>query len=190
MITPPTGELTVATTILWAILFCLILAAGWVMTVLGMPGNWLIVAAAAGYAWLVPADGRLSLGWQTVVALAILAVLGELAELLAASRGVRQAGGSRWSAVLALLGSIAGATVGIFVGVPIPVIGSLVAAILFAGVGAALGAMAGERMLGRTMTESHEVGWAAFRGRLWGTLAKILVGSMMVAVALCALVFA
>jgi hypothetical protein len=187
---PSREQLAVATTILWAILFCLILAIGWVMTVLALPGNWLIVAAAAAYAWLAPADGRLALAWPTVVALAVLAVIGELAELLAASRGVRQAGGSRWSAVLALLGSIAGATVGIFVGVPIPVVGPLVGAILFAGLGAALGAMAGERMLGRTMTESHEVGWAAFRGRLWGTLAKILVGSVMVAVALCALVFA
>ncbi|HEY1785037.1 MAG TPA: DUF456 domain-containing protein [Pirellulales bacterium] len=180
-----------ATTIVWAILFCLLLAVGWVMTVLALPGNWLIVAAAALYAWLVPPiGGRLNLGWQTVAALAVLAVIGELVELLAASRGVRQAGGSRGSAVLALLGSIAGATVGIFVGVPIPVVGSLVAAVLFAGIGAALGAMAGESLLGRSLTESHEVGWAAFRGRLLGTLAKILVGSVMVAVALCALVFA
>jgi len=171
-------------------LFGLLLAIGWVMTVLALPGNWLIVAAAAGYAWLVPADVRHGLGWQTVIALAVLAVVGELAELLAASRGVRQAGGSRASAVLALLGSIVGATVGIFAGVPIPVVGSLVGAILFAGIGAALGAMAGERLLGRTMTESRDVGWAAFRGRLLGTLAKILVGSVMVAVALCGLVFA
>jgi hypothetical protein len=177
-------------TILWAILFCLLLAIGWVMTLLTLPGNWLIVAAAAGYAWLVPADGRMGLGWPTVAALAVLAVIGELVELLAASRGVRQAGGSRWSAVLALLGSIAGATAGVFVGVPIPVVGSLMGAIVFAGLGAALGAMAGEKMLGRTMAESHEVGWAAFRGRLWGTLAKVLVGSIMVAVALCGLVFA
>lgn len=166
------------------------LAVGWIMTLLALPGNWLIVAAAAVYAWLVSDDGRLGLGWQTVAALAVLAVIGELAELLAAARGVRQAGGSRSSAVMALLGSIVGAGVGIFVGVPIPVVGSLVAAIIFAGVGAALGAMAGESMKGRTLTESRDVGWAAFRGRLLGTLAKTLVGSVMVAVALCALVIA
>ncbi len=60
---------------------------------------------------------------------------------------------------------------------------------MFAGVGAALGAMAGENMMGRTLSESRDVGWAAFRGRLLGTLAKTIVGSVMVAVALCALVF-
>src|SRR5580693_1281730 len=92
-----------AMTILWAILFCLLLAIGWVMTLLALPGNWLIVGAAALYSWLVPVDDRLGLGWQTVAALAVLAVVGELLELLAASRGVRQAGGSRRSAVMALL---------------------------------------------------------------------------------------
>ena len=180
-----------AMTILWAILFCLILAVGWVMTLLAMPGNWLIVAAAAASmpGWCRSMAGSVWGGkpWRRWPFWPWSA---SWLELLAAARGVRQAGGSRWSAVLALLGSIAGATVGIFVGVPIPVVGSLVAAIVFAGVGAALGAMAGESMLGRAWTESREVGWAAFRGRLLGTLAKMIVGSVMVAVALCALVFA
>ncbi|HEY1785166.1 MAG TPA: DUF456 family protein [Pirellulales bacterium] len=182
--------MAITLTIVWALVFCLVLAVGWVMTVLALPGNWLIVAAAAGYAWLAPADGRLGLGWPTVVALAVLAVVGELLELLAAARGVRQAGGSRWSAALALVGSVIGAGIGVVVGVPIPVIGSLVGAIVFAGMGAAAGAIAGESLVGRTLNESRGVGLAAFRGRLLGTLAKILVGSVMVAVALCALVLA
>ena len=93
------NDMTLATTIFWAILFCCVLAVGWVMTVLALPGNWLIVAAAAVYAGLIPAEeSRLALGWPTVAALAVLAVVGELVELLAAARGVRQAGGSRWSA--------------------------------------------------------------------------------------------
>jgi uncharacterized protein len=179
-----------ATTILWATLFCLVLAAGWVMTVLAMPGNWLIVAAAALYAWLVPVEaGRPALDWSTVAALAVLAIVGELVETLAAARGVRQAGGSRWSAVMALFGSVIGAIVGMFVGVPVPIVGSLVAAIVFAGLGAAGGAVLGESLLGRNWNESRGVGVAAFRGRLLGTLAKMLVASVMVAVAACALIF-
>src|SRR5580704_11214751 len=122
--------MTLAATIFWAILFCCVLAIGWVMTVLALPGNWLIVAAAAVYAGLIPAEeSRLALGWPTVAALAVLAVVGELVELLAAARGVRQAGGSRWSAVMALFGSVVGAVVGMFVGIPIPIVGSLIAAI-------------------------------------------------------------
>jgi uncharacterized protein len=182
--------MSLAVSILWMILFCLVLAAGWVMTVLALPGNWLIVAAAAVYAGLVPVEeSRLGLGWQVVVALAILAVVGELVEMVAAARGVRQAGGSRWSALMALFGSVVGAVVGMIVGVPIPIVGSLVAAIVFAGLGAAVGAVMGESLLGRNWNDSREIGIAAFRGRLLGTLGKMLVGSVMVAVAICALIF-
>jgi uncharacterized protein YqgC (DUF456 family) len=179
-----------ALAILWAILFCGLLVVGWVLTVLAMPGNWLIVGAAAVYAWLVPAEtSRLGLQWQTVAALAVLAVMGELVETVAAARGVRQAGGSRSSALLALVGSIIGAIVGMLVGVPIPIVGSLVAAIVFAGLGAAAGAVMGESLLGRRWNESREVGVAAFRGRLLGTLGKMLVGTVMVGVSVGALLF-
>ena len=41
----------------------------------------------------------------------------------------------------------------------------------------------GESLLGRNWNESREIGLAAFRGRVLGTLAKMLVGSVMVAVA-------
>ena len=175
--------MTLATTILWAILFCCVLAVGWVMTVLALPGNWLIVAAAAVYAGLIPEDeSRLALGWSTVAALAVLAVVGELVELLAAARGVRRpaaAAGARDGAVR--LGR--GAVVGMFVGIPIPIVGSLIAAIVFAGLGAAAGAVLGESLFGTNWNSSREIGLAAFRGRVLGTLAKMLVGSVMVAVA-------
>jgi hypothetical protein len=178
-----------AVTFLLASVYCCLLAVGWLMTLLALPGNWLIVAVAAGYASLIPAEEtRLGVSWQTVIVLAALAVVGELVELSAASRGVRQAGGSRSSAFLALVGSIIGAFVGVFAGIPIPFIGPLVAAVVFGGMGAAAGAMLGERFRGRSFDATSEVGWAAFLGRLKGTLAKTLVGSVMVAVGLAALV--
>ena len=172
-----------------AIVLCLLVAVGWVLTLLGLPGNWLIVAAGAAYARLVPSESSLDIGWQPIVALAVLAVVGELVELLAAACGVSRVGGSRRSAVLALVGSITGGIVGMFVGLPIPIVGSLVAAVLFAGVGALAGAMIGEEWKGRDFEHSWEVGKAAFWGRLAGTLGKTLIASVMVVVAIGALVF-
>ncbi len=67
-------------------------------------------------------------------------------------------------------------------------IGSIVAAVLFAGLGAMVGALIGESWKGRGLGESWQVGKAAFWGRLLGTLAKVVVGSVMVVVAVVALV--
>ena len=173
--------------IIYAILLLLVLAATWLLTVVGMPGNWLMVAAAALYAWLVPDDAAGAIGWGVVLTLAILAVLGELLEALAGVFGAAKAGGSRRGAALALLGSMVGGLVGMVVGLPIPIIGPLVAAVLFASIGALLGAMLGERWKGRELGESWQVGQGAFWGRMLGTLAKVLIGSIMLVVVVVAL---
>ena len=175
--------------ILYAILLLTILLLLWLLTVVGMPGNWLMVAAVALYAWLVPHDAAASFGWGVVLTLAVLAGLGELLEAVAGALGVAKAGGSRRGAVLALLGSLAGGLLGMAVGLPIPLVGSLVAAVLFAGIGALLGAMVGEQWKGRDLDESWAVGKGAFWGRLLGTLGKVLVGSIMIVVVAAALVF-
>ncbi|HEV3136277.1 MAG TPA: DUF456 domain-containing protein [Pirellulales bacterium] len=172
-----------------AALLCVAVVVGWLAQLIGLPGNWLIVACAAVYAGSMPADARVAISWQVVIALACLAALGEIAELAAGALGVAKVGGSRRSAVLALLGSVIGGFVGLVVGLPIPVIGSLAAAVLFAGLGAMAGAILGESSLGRDLDASVEVGKAAFVGRLIGTLAKMLISSTMVAVTLGALAF-
>lgn len=173
---------------LGAALLCLAIAAGWLMTLVGMPGNWLIVAATALYAWLGPVDTRLAIGWPAVGMLVGLALLGEVVELASGAAGVAKAGGSRRSAVLALLGSMVGGVVGLFVGLPVPVVGSLLAAVVFAGAGALLGAALGENWKGRDLDSSLRVGLAAFWGRVLGTLAKTLVASVMAGVVLAALI--
>jgi uncharacterized protein YqgC (DUF456 family) len=174
--------------VLYAILLLVVLLAAWLLTVVGMPGNWLMVAAAALYAWLVPADAGASIGWGVVLAIGILAALGELLEMAAGALGVAKAGGSKRGAVLALLGSMIGGLVGMAVGVPIPLVGPLVGAVLFASLGALLGAVIGECWKGRELAESWQVGRGAFWGRLLGTLAKVLVGSIMLVVVAVALV--
>lgn len=157
------------------------LVVGWCMTMLSMPGNWLMVASVALFAWLAPPES-FDISWTVVGVLIALAVLAELLELAASALGAKRAGGSRRGAVLAIVGSMVGAIIGAFVGVPIPVVGSLVAAILFAGLGALVGAMLGETWKGRTLAESWKVGQSAFWGRLLGALAKTGIATAMVVI--------
>ncbi len=174
--------------IFYAFLLLAVLVAAWLLTVTGMPGNWLMVAATALYAWLVPTDASATIGWGVVLAVAIMAGLGELLEMAAAALGVAKAGGSKRGAVLALLGSMIGGLAGMAVGLPIPLVGPLVGAVLFASFGALLGAMLGECWKGRELGQSWQIGKGAFWGRLLGTLAKVLVGSIMLVVVAVAMV--
>ena len=175
--------------VLWASLLVALLAICWVLTLLGLPGNWLMVAITAAYSYLIPSDQRTAIGWQVIVALLVLAIAGELVELLAGGAAVAKLGGKRRSVVLALIGSLAGGIVGLVLGLPIPLVGSVVASLLFASLGAFIGAVIGEMHSGRDVAGSWQVGQAAFRGRLLGTLAKSLIGLVMILVAVGALVF-
>src|SRR5947209_15568990 len=171
-------------TFLWALLFILAVLVFWSLNLLGLPGNWLIVAATAFYFWLTSGPGSDGMRWTAVAIVTGLAIFGEIVELGASASGVKRVGGSRRGAVLALIGSVVGAMTGVFVGVPIPVIGSVVAALLFAGLGALLGAVLGEVTAGRSLADSWKIGRAAFWGRLFGTLGKTLIGAVMAGVAI------
>ncbi|MBX3414224.1 MAG: DUF456 domain-containing protein [Pirellulales bacterium] len=171
-----------------AILFVVLLLGAWFLTLLNLPGNWVLVGAAAIYVLLVDPTSYVAMGWQTVIALAVLATLGEVAEFAAGAAGATRAGGSKRGAVLAIIGSIIGGMLGLAVGVPIPIVGPLVGAILLAGAGAFVGAILGESWKGRALEESWQIGEAAFWGRLGGSLAKIAIGGLMVVVACAALV--
>ncbi len=168
--------------LLCAVLLVLGAVACWGLNLFAIPAsNWIMIALAALYAWQGPDSGRLELGWVSVLALAVLAALGELVEFLAGAMGVGKVGGSRRSAVLAIIGSIAGGFLGMVIAIPIPVIGPVVGALLLGGAGALGGALLGERWKGRDWKETWQVGKAAFWGRLLGTCGKVVFSSVMVA---------
>jgi uncharacterized protein YqgC (DUF456 family) len=182
-------SMEIAYNVLAIVLLILAVGIGWVLTLLAMPGNWLMVGAAALFAWLGPQTGVLQIHWQTVIALAELAVMGEILEFLAGVVGARRAGGSKRSAIYSLVGSLIGAIGGATAGIPIPVVGSAVGAVVGGAVGAFGGAAYAEYSLGLGTDQSVKVGKAAFWGRLVGTGAKTLVGSIMalvVVIAVCA----
>jgi uncharacterized protein YqgC (DUF456 family) len=163
-------------TYLCAALLVVLNALGLGLVVLGLPGNWLMVLFTLLAAWWrlgtePAAAGRPMFGVPVLVAICVLALVGEAFELLAGMFGSQAAGGSRRGALGALLGAVVGGVLGTFA-IPIPVLGSL----LGTCGGAAIGAWGLEFSGGRSSRASLKAGVGAGVGRLAGTLAKLAVG--------------
>jgi uncharacterized protein YqgC (DUF456 family) len=182
------GTLLTILAILATMLLMVCVVAGWLLTLIGLPGNWFIVLVASLNAWLVPDEWRAHVSWKWIVALLILATIGEVLEFIAGALGTQRVGGSRRAALFAIVGSMFGGFLGMTLGMPIPIVGSLVAALLLGGIGAAAGAVFAEWSQGIDTNQTMRVGWGAFLGRLLGTGAKTLIGSVMVAVIVVALI--
>jgi uncharacterized protein YqgC (DUF456 family) len=165
---------------LWATLLILGSGASWLGTLVTLPGNWGIVLLAALFAWLVPGSAELHLTWTTVGVLVALALIGELAEAFASAAGAARQGASRRSVLLSLVGAVAGSITGVAVGLPVPIVGSAIAAVVGGAAGAFAGAAIGEHWKGRPVGHQVQVGRAALFGRLWGTVAKLVIGIVMV----------
>jgi uncharacterized protein YqgC (DUF456 family) len=176
----PTGTVALA---IGLIVLCL---AAWGTNLIALPGNWIAVALLALYAWLGPSEGRVAIGIVPVLLAFLFALIGEIVEFIASAMGAQKAGASRRSTFFAVVGSMVGAVAGAAIGVPVPVIGSVLAAILFGGLGATAGAMYGEWSDGKSWKESWTIGHAAFWGRTFGTIAKVMAGWVIVAIAMAA----
>jgi uncharacterized protein YqgC (DUF456 family) len=149
---------------------------GWLVTVVfSLPGTWLMVLSTGIAAWIQWQPGRpmndQAIGLWALLALVVLAFIGEVLEFVAGAAGAKKAGGSRRGAVAAIVGGVVGAIVGTFV-IPIPVLGSLIGA----GGGAGLAAWGIELAGGKTMEHSVRIGMGAGVGRLMGTVYKLAVG--------------
>ena len=177
--------------IFWALLLLLAVVICWSVNVVGLPGNWMVCGLVALYAYLIADGTRTDVGWVVVIALLVLALIGELIEFGAGALGATSVGGSKRGAALSLFGSLIGGFVGVPAGalIPIPVLGVVFGILFFASLGALVGAVVGEQWKGRGMEESMRIGNAAFWARLAGTLGKIWIGAIMVGVLAAALVF-
>lgn len=172
-----------------AVFLTLAALVGWVANILGLPGNWLIVALAAGCWGLAAEEHRCHVTLLPLVAIVVVAALGELLEFAASAMGASRMGGSKRGTVLAIVGSIAGALVGLFGGVlvPIPIVGPVIASLLLGAGGAFLGTVAGERWAGKEWDASLQIGNAAFWGRLIGTVGKAVCGTIAMAIFIIAI---
>ncbi len=124
------------------------------ISILGMPGNWLLLLMSVIAALSFHSESISHIPWWGVGVMLAFALLGEGLELLAGALGVGKLGGSKRSAALAVVGSVVGAIVGLFVGLPIPVVGSLIASVVFGGIGACVGPSLESDGKGKTGTEA------------------------------------
>jgi uncharacterized protein YqgC (DUF456 family) len=148
-------------------------AVGLFLVVLGLPGNWLMVLCTLLVAWWRrdAQPGAPMFSVAVLVAIAVLALLGEILEFAAGMVGSQAAGGTRRGAAGALVGALVGGIVGTLA-IPILVLGSL----LGTCIGAAIGAWGLELSGSRSGRAALRAGAGAGVGRLFGTLAKFVVG--------------
>lgn len=162
-----------------SVLLLLVNAAGVVLVLLQLPGTWLMLGATVGVAawrwggWSGESGGLVT-GW-TLVALLVLALLGELVEFLGPALGAAKEKSSRRATVLAVVGGVAGAIVGTVVLAFLPVLGTLIGAV----VGSGLFAMLGDLWAGREWEPAWRGGRGAAIGRFWGALGKLVIAVAM-----------
>jgi uncharacterized protein YqgC (DUF456 family) len=165
---------------LWALLLFAMNVAAWSSNIFTLPGNWLIIAFTASFAWLLPSDERANVSWMCVFGLIVLAIIGEVIEFFASAAGAAKHGASKRAVVLSLAGSLVGSFAGVFLGAIIPIVGSAIGAIAFGAVGAFAGGYWGEQWRGNQHEQRVAVAQGALMGRLFGTFGKLFVGAIMV----------
>jgi uncharacterized protein YqgC (DUF456 family) len=146
------------------LLFCCIM-----IIPLGLPGTWLILGVAVGYAALT----NEGIGWINIVLIGILAIIGEILEFMLAGRYARKYGGSKRAG----WGAIIGGMVGAFVGIPVPIVGPMIGAFVGAFIGALLFELAG----GTGAGAATKVATGALLGRVMAAAMKVGIGFVMAA---------
>lgn len=155
---------------LWWVLSATLIVVGLAGTVLpALPGTLFILAGIVLGAWI---DGFTRVGWGSVTAVGVLALLAWALDYVAGLLGARKAGASRQ----ALIGAALGTLVGLFMG--------LVGVLFMPLVGAAVG----EYLARRNQEQALKVGVATWLGILAGLIAKVVIGFMMIGIFLAALV--
>ena len=118
-----------------------------------------------GGLWMLAAvDHYRHVGGGWLIAIACIALLGLALDFAAAALGAKRIGASPQAVSGALIGTI----VGIFLGIPGLIFGPFV------------GALLGELAAGRGLERSAHVGFAAWIGLIFGTVAKVATSIMMV----------
>ena len=155
--------------VLLGIVLAVVCLGGAVLTVFQLPGTWLIVAAALGYAWYY--DWQ-RVGPWAVGAIVVIALAAEVVEQVAGMWFARRAGGSRRAAWWGMFGGIAGA---LLLTVPVPIVGTIIGA----AVGCFAGALAAELSLQKQAAAGTRVGVFAAIGQTVGTVLKIAAALVM-----------
>ncbi len=157
---------------IWVYYLLLVVVAlgGVILAVFMLPGLWLMLAAAAGYALVTH---RAFVGDKTLIVLLLLAGVAEVSDVLLGGAGAKKAGASGWGIVGGIVGAILG---GIFLSfVPIPIVSTVIGICL----GSFLGASAMELIMGASAGDSVRIGYGTAKGRFIGIVCKMTLGVLM-----------
>lgn len=152
-------------TILTAIALCVFNLVCIGLTLLQMPGLWLMLLAALMTKLWRPE----MFSWTTLGVAAGITVAAEVAEFAAGAVGAKSAGATRRGMWGAVVGGVAGAVIGTFV-IPVPIVGTLIGAALGSGLAAA-----GLELTraGTSMDRAARVAGGAAVGRFSAALLKL-----------------
>lgn len=155
-------------------LFGLAILVGLALDMLGLFGNWIILAAVGIAA---AATGFDHFGGYTLIFLFALAVVGEFLEAAAAGVGAARYGGGRGAIFAALVGAIAGAAVGTSF---FPIVGTIIGACVGAFV---LATLYEALVRNQRWGSAARTGYGAALGKIGGLIAKTSVGVVMLLIA-------
>jgi hypothetical protein len=168
--------ITTILAVLGWVVFAMVIVAGLLLDLVGLFGNWLILAAVVA-AWAI--SGFAHFGGLTIPVLVGLAIVGEVLETVAAGMGAAKFGGGKGSMVASVVGCVLGAIIATPL-IPIPLLGTLIGA---CG-GAFVAATAYElKRQEHDVEGSLRVGVGAALGKVGGIFVKALVGFVMLGVA-------
>ena len=147
----------------------LVSGAALLLNALALPGNWLLLLLAIGYALLTHMQ---AIGWGTLGLMAGLAVVGEVLESVVGVVYTAKRGATRRGAIGAFVGGLLGAIAAAGIAPPL---GALLGAFAGTFAGAFLLEYAGDRR----HHDALRAGRAAFVGRALASAAKIGCGFWM-----------
>lgn len=153
--------------------FLVLLGLVLLLSIFGLPGNWILLALVAGFHVLHPGQSGLTI-WYWIIAVGI-AVLGEALEFGLQVIQAKKHGSSNTGTVGGMIGAI---------------VGAIVCAPFLFGLGALFGAVLGawtgcflfELAKGRPSGEAAEAAMGAMVGRFLGTICKLACGAVILAV--------
>jgi uncharacterized protein YqgC (DUF456 family) len=150
---------------------------GLFLSLVGLPGIWLIPLATILFAWVTGIDTFVGVG--PIAAIILLGLAAEIIEFFAGALGAKSAGGAKRSMAGAVLGGIIGGIVGTPV---LPIIGTIFGSVI----GAFLGAYLLQLTKKASADAARKTGTGAAVGRVIGIITKTSFGVAMMMVALIA----
>ena len=163
-----------------ALLFFVLGAVCVVLVVIQLPGTWIMLGLAGVIEYAdrlyLPDDRSQTFGWWVLGGALLVAVIGEIIELVAGVGGARKGGAT----ARGMWGALIGGVVGIFVFTPlfffIPLFGTFFGAVMGTFVGAIIGELTAEKSTVKgTMKPAL---WATI-GRVVGTTSKVGIAMAM-----------